>query len=479
VPGAADHHQFWHNLLNGHESVALLSAEELATAGIAAELRQHPNYVPARLTIEDKDCFDPAFFNISPRAATYMDPQARLLLLHAWKAMEDAGLAVGDNPETGVFMSAATNFYQLPLGLPVHALQGADGHAAGLQAQGGMIPNTISYHLGLQGPSVFVQALCSSSLVGLKLACQSLQAGEAKLALVGAASLFALSRVGYLYEPGLNLSADGHCRTFDAAATGMVEGEGVCVIVLKKALQALADGDHIYALLRGISLNNDGADKAGFHAPGVKGQAAAARAVLSATGVDPTTIGYIEAHGTGTPSGDAIEVAALSEAYQHRTNRCAIGALKPNIGNLDTAGGLAGVIKVALCLYHGTIPPQINFSQPAPDIDFTNAPFYVTTRVEPWQDAQAPRRAAQNHYSLGGTNVHAIYEAVAPVPPSPAAAGPFLVPLSARDDDRLREMVHNLSAFLQRAPAPRLSELAYTLQVGRVAMLWSATTRNA
>ncbi len=470
VPGAQDHHYFWQNLLNGHESVALLSAEELAAAGIAEELRQNPNYVPARLTIEDKDCFDPAFFNISPRNAAYMDPQARLLLLHSWKAMEDAGLAVGDTPETGVFMSATTNFYQLPLGLPVHALQGADGHAAGIQAQGGMIPNTISYHLGLKGPSMFVQSLCSSSLVGLKLACQSLQAGEAKMALIGGANLFAFSRVGHLYEPEMNLSDDGHCRTFDAAATGVVEGEGVCVIVLKKALDAVADRDHIYALLRGISLNNDGADKAGFHAPGVKGQAAAARAVLTATGVDPTTIRYVEAHGTGTPSGDAIEVAALSEAYPNGTHRCAIGSLKPNIGNLDTAGGLAGVIKVALGLYHGAIPPQINFNEPAPDIDFTDSPFYVPTQAEPWQDDKAPRRAAQNHYSLGGTNVHAIYEAVAPASPSPAAAGPFIVPLSARDDNRLHEMVQNLIAFLQGEPATDLSELAYTLQVGRVAM---------
>lgn len=471
VPGADNHTQFWQNLCAGVESVTMLSQQELIDAGVAEARRTHPNFVPAQRSITNKDGFDPGFFNISPRNALYMDPQTRLLLLHSWLAVEDAGYAIDDLSDTGVFMSTAANFYPLPLGLSAQELQGADGHPAGLQAQGGMVANTISYHLGLKGPSLFVQSLCSSSLVGVKLAAQSLLTGETKTALVGGAGLFAFSRAGYLHEPDLNLSADGKCRSFDADATGMVEGEGVCVVLLKKATDAVADGDPIYALLRGISVNNDGNDKAGFHAPGVLGQAAAARQVLAKTGIDPQSIGYIEAHGTGTPSGDAIEVAALNEAYAGAgRQQCALGSVKPNIGNLDTAGGLAGLIKVVMALHHGTVPPQINFDKAAPDLALADSPFFIATPANPWPAGKPLRRAAQNHYSLGGTNVHAIFEAAPPNPVSSHADHPVLVPLSAQDDNRLREAAKQLATFLEHQPDTSVRDLAYTLQIGRVAM---------
>ncbi len=471
VPGADNHEQFWQNLCAGVESVTMLSQQELIDAGVPEARRTHPNFVPAQRTISDKDGFDPGFFNISPRNALYMDPQTRLLLQHSWLAVEDAGYAVSDVPDTGVFMSTAANFYPLPLGLSAQELQGADGHPAGLQAQGGMVANTISYHLGLKGPSLFVQSLCSSSLVGVKLAAQSLLTGETKTALVGGAGLFAFSRAGYLHEPDLNLSADGTCRSFDADATGMVEGEGVCVVMLKRAADAVADGDPIYALLRGISINNDGNDKAGFHAPGVLGQAAAAREVLTKTGIDPQTIGYIEAHGTGTPSGDAIEVAALNEAYAGAGKQhCALGSVKPNIGNLDTAGGLAGLIKVVMALHHGTVPPQINFDQAAPDLALADSPFFIPTQAKPWPSGQTLRRAAQNHYSLGGTNVHAVFEAAPPKPASSDTEQAVLVPLSAQDGARLREAAAQLATFLEHQTETSTRDLAYTLQIGRVAM---------
>ena len=257
-----------------------------------------------------------------------------------------------------------------------------DQYVSFVLSQGGTIPTLISYELGLRGPSAFVHTNCSSSLVALSAAFNSIRSGDANYALVGASTLSPSDEIGYVYQPGLNFASDGHCKTFDANADGMIAGQGVAVVMLKEARAAMADNDHIYALVRGVATNNDGADKAGFYAPSVQGQSDVINKVLRQTGIHPQTIGYVEAHGTGTSLGDPIEISALTDVYRQYTDKnqfCAIGSVKPNIGHLDTAAGLAGLIKVALSLKNNTLAPSINFVSPNPAIDFASSPFYVAT----------------------------------------------------------------------------------------------------
>lgn len=478
VPGANNHHEFWDNLRAGKGSSRFLSREELRQAHLPEALIEDPDYVPLQLTIEGKDLFDPEFFNISAQNAEFMDPQFRLVLLHAWQAIEDAGYRPLDIPETAVFMSTGAHFYQAPICRPEHVLEDSDAYLAFLLAQAGTVSTMISYQLGLKGPSFSVHSNCSSSLVGIHSAYQSLRLNEAKCALIGAASIFPSSKPGYVYQTGMNFSSDGYCRTFDASADGMVAGEGVAVIVVKKALDAIKDGDHIYALLRGIAINNDGSDKAGFYAPSVKGQSEVIRKVLDATKVDPGSIGYVEAHGTATKMGDPIEVAALSEVYRTYTRKkqfCGIGSVKSNIGHLDTVAGLAGCIKVALSLDKGEIPPSINYNEPNPAIAFTSSPFYVVDHLKKWEKNSVPRRAALSSFGIGGTNAHAILEEyvgndTCGMQNDEQGKGRYVIVLSAKNGDRLKEIAQNLQTFIIQHPLLNISSLAYTLQVGREAM---------
>ena len=307
-PGAGNAAEFWSNLREGKESITFFTKKELEQQGVPKSLAEDPAYVAARSAMEGKERFDPGFFNISLKDAELMDPQLRQLLLHSWKAVEDAGYVASQIPETGVFMSASNSFYQELLrnaaAQDESALTASTQYVTWLLAQGGTIPTMVSYKLGLQGPSYFIQSNCSSSLAGLHAACNTLLSGDSRYALVGSATIFPSSSPGYLYQPGLNFSSDGHVKTFDASADGMVSGEGVAVILLKRALDAIEDGDHIYALIRGVCMNNDGADKAGFYAPSVKGQSRVILKTLDATKIDPETITYLEAHGTGTKLGD-------------------------------------------------------------------------------------------------------------------------------------------------------------------------------
>ncbi|MEW6737781.1 MAG: beta-ketoacyl synthase N-terminal-like domain-containing protein, partial [Acidobacteriota bacterium] len=476
-PMAKDYHEFWHNLREGKESSRFLSQEELRKANVSEELIRNPAYVPVQVTIDGKELFDPGFFNISYRNAEFMDPQFRLLLMHSWKAIEDAGYIPKDIPETSVFMSASNSFYQNFLH-NTNRIQPSDEYLAFVLAQGGTIPTMISYQLGLKGPSLFVHTNCSSSLAGLYLAYQSLQSNEAKYALIGGSTIFPTSNIGYVYQEGMNFSSDGHCRTFDACANGMIAGEGVAVILVKKALNAIEDGDHIYALLRGISVNNDGSNKAGFYAPSVNGQAEVIQKVLDTTKINPESISYVEAHGTATKLGDPIEVMALSEVYQRYTRRkqfCGIGSVKSNIGHLDTTAGLAGCIKVALSLYKGEIPPSINYKKPNPAIDFNTSPFYVVDKLKEWKTDLTPRRAALSSFGIGGTNAHAILEEYLEETEvrneKSEIEGPYLIVFSAKNEDRLKEVVKNIYQFLtNHLSSLILADIAYTLQVGREAM---------
>lgn len=474
-PKANNLSEFWKNLKDGKESVAFFTKDELQELGISKELIENPHYVPISASLKGKECFDPEFFHISPKDAEMMDPQLRLLLLHSWKAVEDAGYIAKNIPDTSVYMSASNNSYMTLLPKDDdEVLKNPNGYLAWVLAQSGTIPTMISHKLGFKGPSYFVHSNCSSSLVGLKSAFESLKSKESKYALVGATTLHVLSKTGYLHQPGLNFSSDGHIKAFDASADGMIPGEGVVAILLKNGADAIQDGDHIYALLRGIAVNNDGAEKAGFYAPGVKGQTAVIEQLFTSTGIPYESISYVEAHGTGTKLGDPIEIAALTAAYKtDKKQFCGIGSVKTNLGHLDTAAGLAGCLKVALSLYYGELVPSINYKSPNPHLNLENTPFYVVSENK-ILNRDTIHRATLSSFGIGGTNVHAVFEQ----PPNRSTVTqsislPYLIPISAKNEERLREYVGDLIAFLNNTHIDEslLANLAYTFQIGRQPML--------
>ena len=467
-PGADDHDTFWDNLLHGRESIERIPEAELRALGVPDHVLADPKFVPVRSTLADRDLFDAAFFNVSERDAQWMDPQLRLLLMHAWRAIEDAGYRAEDVADTAVFATASNSAYHARL-MASAAAHDIEQYVGWIMAQSGTLPAVISHKLGLKGPSLFVHSNCSSSLTALDLAHRRLREGEWRFALVAAARVASFEGAGYVHQDGMNFSSDGHLRAFDAAADGAVGGEGVAVLLLKRAREAIADGDHVYALLRATSINNDGGESAGFYAPSVAGQRDAIDRALTAAGIDPGTIGYVEAHGTGTPLGDPIEIAALSQAYGRYTQArgfCGIGSVKTNIGHLDTAAGLAGCIKAALSLSRGEIPPTLHFRSPNPALKLDRSPFHVVAERQPWR-GPGPRRAAVSAMGVGGSNAHVILEACDIDDADDGAPGPWLFPLSAHDPECLRELAARLSAFVAKRPAPSLHRLAYTLQVGR------------
>ncbi|QUF67160.1 non-ribosomal peptide synthetase [Bacillus atrophaeus] len=475
-PGAKNHVEFWNNIRDGKESIKFFNKEELRSLGVPDTLAENPGYVPAKSAIEGKDRFDPSFFNISRKDAEFMDPQMRMLMTHSWKAIEDAGYVAKQIPETSVYMSASNNSYRALLPEETtESLETPDGYVSWVLAQSGTIPTMISHKLGLKGPSYFVHANCSSSLVGLHSAFKSLQSGESAYALVGGATLHTETNIGYVHQPGLNFSSDGHIKAFDASADGMAGGEGVAVVLLKKAADAVKDGDHIYALMRGIGVNNDGADKVGFYAPSVKGQADVVQKVIGQTGIHPESISYIEAHGTGTKLGDPIELSALNTVYKQYTNKkqfCGIGSVKSNIGHLDTAAGLAGCIKVAMSLYHNELAPTINYKEPNPKMDLADSPFYVVDQKKVLDHDINTHRAALSSFGLGGTNTHAIFEQYAIASETRKESGTCIIPISAKNKERLDEYAQELLSHLETRGLENgdLADFAYTLQVGREAM---------
>ncbi|MET0334481.1 MAG: amino acid adenylation domain-containing protein, partial [Rhizobacter sp.] len=472
-PGAANYREFWDNLRSGTESLRMLDEQELRDLGVPETLSRQRNFVPVHAGIDGRDLFDPAFFKLSPHQARLMNPQTRLLLQHAWNAMEDAAYSPEDIPDTGVFVACSHNGY---LSDQAPDLSSNDSYMAWLMSQAGTTPTLIAHRLGLTGPSYAVHSNCSSSLVALHAAFQAIRSGDATHALVGAATVFTQELAGYIHQKGMNFSSTGHVQTFDAQADGMVGSEGVAVLLVKRASQAVRDGDHIYALVRGIAINNDGDDKAGFYAPSVRGQGEVIEKALRSADMDVETIGCIEAHGTGTELGDPIEVSALKDVYGRytaRKNYCALGSVKTNIGHTDTAAGMAGCIKLALGLEHGEIAPSLNFRTPNPALGLAESPFFVADAPRAWPTFKgAPRRGALSSFGIGGTNAHAVLEAAPAASASVAARGPFLVPLSARDTDRLRERAQAMLDYLATPAAAKtsLADVAYTLQVGRKAM---------
>jgi amino acid adenylation domain-containing protein len=474
-PGAPDVDAFWRNLCAGAESISFFTADELAAEGIAEDALADPAYVRANGVLAGVDLFDADFFTIAPGEAAVMDPQHRLLLETAWEALEDAGCdPARAGGRIGVFAGVAANTYLRAHVLADRVAYDAVGpFQAEIANQDPFAVTRISYKLDLRGPSLHVQTACSTSLVALHLACRSLLAGECDAALAGGAGIGFPQRAGYFYQERGIASPDGHCRAFDARAAGTVGGNGVGLVLLKRLEDAVADGDPIRAVIRGTAINNDGAAKVGYTAPGIDGQAAVIAAALAAAGVAAATIGYVEAHGSGTPLGDPIEIAALAQGFRaaggaDSGGACAVGSVKTNVGHLDAAAGIAGLIKTVLMLENATQPPSLHCETPNPAIDFAAGPFFVRTETASWPAGESPRRAAVSSFGMGGTNAHAVLEeAPAPAPAAPAPRAWQLLTLSARTPAALDRAAGRLADHLAAHPELDPTDVAYTLQTGR------------
>jgi phthiocerol/phenolphthiocerol synthesis type-I polyketide synthase E len=470
-PGARDLDQFWHNLRAGVESVRFFSSEEIQAAGVDARIASLPNYVRAGALIDDADRFDAEFFGFSPREAEIMDPQHRVFLECAWEAMEDAGYDTQRcDGLIGVYAGSGISSYLLSI---YPSLRSTDPLATYYSIIGNdkdYLATRVSYKLDLSGPSIAVQSACSTSLVAVHLACQSLLNEECDMALAGAVSVLASQRWGYLYQEDSLWSRDGHVRAFDAKAGGTVFGEGVGVIMLKRLKDALADGDSVHAVIKGSAINNDGALKVAFTAPSLSAQADVITEALANAGVDPDTVGYIEAHGTGTALGDPIEIAALSRVFGAdlgQKARIPIGSVKTNVGHPNTAAGMAGLLKTILTIKNKTIPPSLHYEQPNPKMDIHETPFYVNTELREWNGGTTPRRAGVSSFGMGGTNAHIVLEE-APEAVTSLESRPWqLLVLSAKSPDGLDQATRKLADHLKKEVTQEIPDVAYTLQIGR------------
>lgn len=475
VPGAANVDTFWQNLRAGVESVTLYSDDELRAAGVDEAMLRQPNYIKSGAPLDGMAQFDPAFFDFSPRDGAILDPQHRHFLECAWEALEHAGYdpARFDGP-IGVYGGSGHNIYLAYNLLTNPELVKSVGFFL-LRHTGNdkdFLTTRVSYLFNLKGPSVNVQTACSTSLVAIHLAGQSLLNGECDMALAGGVTINLPDRQGYLYHEGEITSPDGHCRAFDARAEGAIFGSGVGVVVLRRLADAIAAGDTIHAVILGSAINNDGAGKVNYLAPSVDGQAAAVAEAITLANVDPHTITYVEAHGTGTRIGDPIEVTALAQAFRaagaEQAGYCGLGSVKTNIGHLDTAAGVTGFIKTVQALKHRQLPASLNYSAPNPMIDFAASPFYVNAQLADWTPpAGQPRRAGVNSLGVGGTNAFVILEEAPQLEPSGPSRPWQLLPLSAKSATALDKMSANLAEFLRRNPAVNLADVAYTLQMGR------------
>jgi acyl transferase domain-containing protein/thioesterase domain-containing protein len=473
-PGARNLDDYWRNLAAGVESVKFFTDEELLARGESPEALADPSYVRAWPVLDDIDAFDAGFFGMSPRDAAVMDPQHRIFLQESWAALEDAGY----DPDrltapVGVFAANGMNTYMMYHLVTNREVMETVGEWLVRHTGNDMnfLATRVSYQMNLKGPSMNVQTACSSSLVAVHTACQSLLNGECDLALAGASALSLPQDRGYFFKEGEILSRDGHCRPFDAGSRGTLFGSGAGCVVLKRLADARADGDRIRAVIRGSAINNDGSLKVGYLAPSVDGQVRAVSEALAISGVDPETITFIEAHGTGTAIGDPIEITALTQAFRGHTDKrgfCAIGSVKANIGHLGEAAGMAGLIKAVLAMEHRQIPPSINYDRPNPEIDFAASPVFVNTKLVPWKGPNgAPLRAGVTALGAGGTNAHMILEEGPARAPSSRSRAHQLVAFSARTEAALERMTDGLVAHLRAHPQLELADAAYTLLVGR------------
>ncbi len=471
-PQAADVDAFWAGLATGREGISSFSADELHAAGVSPALVSRPGYVRAKGVLDGADTFDAGFFGVSPREAELMDPQHRVLLECAWEALESAGYDARAFPgRIGIFAGASLNTYLLYNLMADYSLIEALGpYQTQLANDKDFLATRVAYKLGLRGPAITVQTACSTSLVAVHLACQSLLSGESDMVLAGGVSVNVPLRNGYQYEPGGILSADGHCRPFDAAAGGTVIGNGVALVVLRRLADASEHGDKIDAVIRGSAVNNDGALKVGYTAPAVEGQAEVIAEALGIAGVAPETVGYVETHGTGTALGDPIEIAALTRAYREGTTSrgfCAIGSVKGNIGHLDAAAGAASLIKATLALKNEAIPASLHFERPSPELALETSPFFVNAQHRPWPRTGEPRRAGVSSFGIGGTNAHVVLEEGPAAAPAEPGRPWQLLPLSARTEASLAQAAERLADHLEAHPDDELADVAFTLATRR------------
>ncbi|MGF6356299.1 iturin family lipopeptide synthetase A [Paenibacillus sp. 4624] len=466
-PGADNIEQFWTNLENGAESITFFSKDELAEHGIEPELLNQENYVRATGVLENAEYFDAGFFGYSARDAETMDPQIRLFMECAWEAFENAGYTPDDyEGRIGLYAGASSNVLWEYLSNMADTDDNVRFEAGQINDKDYLNSN-VSYKLNLKGPSVSVFTACSTSLVAIHIACKDIIEGRCEMALAGSSSVSLPQEKGYLHQEGGISSADGHCRAFDEQASGTLLGNGLGCVILKKLSDAVADRDHIYAVIRGSAMNNDGAMKAGFSAPSVDGQVEVIRAAYEDAGVSPESVNYVETHGTATRLGDPIEVEALRLAFAtDQRNYCGIGSVKTNIGHLDSAAGIASFVKTSMALKHGKIPPSLHYSNPNPYLDLDNSPFYVVSELTDW-NSEGPRRAGVSSLGIGGTNVHIVMEEAPPLPVRPTSDNAKLFVLSARSEVALDQMKSNFKSYLEHNPAINLDDAAYTLQTGR------------
>jgi malonyl CoA-acyl carrier protein transacylase len=477
-PGADNIDAFWQNLLQGIESISFFSDEELEL--VERSVLNHPNYVKAGAVLPNIDKFDASFFGYSSKEAELIDPQQRLFLECAWSALENAGYDPGNYKGlVGVYGGSGTNTYLInniytnqrfspnsTFKEPALALR------LSLENDRDFLPTRISYKLNLTGPSINIQTACSTSLVAVHIACQSLFNGECDMALAGGVSISVPQKTGYFYQEDMILSPDGHCRAFDAQARGTLFGSGVGIVVLKLLQEAITDGDNIYAVIKGSAINNDGALKLGFTAPSIEGQAAVISDALAIAEIDASTVSYVETHGTGTALGDPIEITALTQAFRKDTDKkgfCAIGSVKTNLGHLDAAAGIAGLIKTVLALKHKRIPPSLHFKHPNPKIDFANSPFYVNTALSEWQTNGTPRRAGVSSFGMGGTNCHVVLEEAPSLEPATNTLERdwHILCLSAKTEKALQELQERYVAYLKSHLDAKLADICFTANTGR------------
>ncbi len=473
-PGARDLATFWSNLRNGVESIKFLSEEQLLAAGESPETIRDPSYVRANASIDDIDMFDAAFFGMSPRDAAVFDPQHRIFLECAWEAFEHAGyVGATIDGSVGVFASCGLSEYMFKNVLANAQLKQSIGEWL-IRHTGNdtnFLATRTSYEMDLRGPSLNVQTACSSTLVALHMACQSLLSGECDVALAGGAVINPTPNRGYFYKEGEILSPDGHCRAFDAESAGTISSDAAGCVLLKPLAAAIDDGDTIFAVVRGSAINNDGRAKVGYLAPSVAGQASVISEALAVAAIDPRDVSYVEMHGTGTLIGDPIEVAALTQAFRQGTDDvqfCAIGSLKPSIGHAGEASGISSFIKTVLALHHAELPPSLHYRNPNPQADFSNSPFFVNDRLRDWKVAQGRRRiAGVTGLGAGGTNAHVILEEA----PSTRASGPSrseqLITVSARTIDGVGQAASELANHLRCNLDVDLADVAFTRLAGR------------
>ncbi|KPY86102.1 Yersiniabactin polyketide/non-ribosomal peptide synthetase [Pseudomonas syringae pv. tagetis] len=461
-PEARDSAQYWQNLLTGRECSRHFSREELLAAGLSAELIDNPDFVNVAAVIDDADRFDAALFGYSRQEAESIDPQQRLFLQIVWHALEDAGFAPREVAhKTGVFASGRMSTYPGRDAIRVTEVAQVKGLQALMGNDKDYLASRAAYKLNLRGPAMSVQTACSSSLVAVHMACESLRSGECEMAVAGGVAVSFPQQAGYLYQPGMIFSPDGRCRPFDASAQGTFAGNGVGAVTLRRLEDALRDGDPVLAVLRGSAINNDGHHKVGYTAPSVVGQREVIKDALLLADIDCASIGMLEAHGTGTPLGDPIEVQALRDSFARRTDigGCALGSVKGNLGHLDTAAGIASLIKTILAVNHGRIPPSINVEQINPALQLEQSPFYIPTQDRAWP--AGPRRAGVSSFGIGGTNCHVIVEALPDAlrAPGPKAQASTLL-LSAASQHSLRQLAGLYAERLHAADAA--ADLAHT-----------------